>query len=192
MKTKQEQIEEMGKKMTDEDIVKDLEDYIREGYTNTPAEVWLDLIRRLQRENAEQKAEIERMARERETANKKDLMYWFKAYGECAEDCANYACENGVLQAKNSELQKQVDELTDKLGKVLSGIKADELLVAKGIEQAVKDTVKEILKEIKERFVASYLLPTGLDLPAKRVKYAKITEDELDELAKKYGVEVEE
>lgn len=42
--------------------------------------------------------------------------------------------------------QKQVDELTDKLGKVLSGIKADELLVAKGIEQAVKDMAKEILQ----------------------------------------------
>lgn len=48
------------------------------------------------------------------------------------------------VMKQNSELQKQVDELTDKLGKVLSGIKADELLVAKGIEQAVKDTVKEI------------------------------------------------
>lgn len=52
-------------------------------------------------------------------------------------------------EARTAEFQKQVDELTDKLGKVLSGIKADELLVAKGIEQAVKDTAKEILHLIK-------------------------------------------
>lgn len=54
-----------------------------------------------------------------------------------------------------------------------------------------KETAREILKAIKERFVATYLLPTGLDLPAKKVKYAKITEDDLNELAKQFGVEVE-
>ena len=44
-----------------------------------------------------------------------------------------------------------MDELTDKLGKVLLGIKADEILVARGIYQAVKDTAKEIY-EILEKW----------------------------------------
>ena len=75
----------------------------------------------------EQKAEIERL---------KD------------ENCHDYHCMC-LAQQEKAELQKQVDELTDKLGKVLSGINADELLVAKGIEQAVKDVGKEILREGK-------------------------------------------
>lgn len=50
------------------------------------------------------------------------------------------------------ESQKQVDELTDKLGKVLLGVKADEMLVAKGVEQAVKDTAKEICDLILEHW----------------------------------------
>ena len=41
------------------------------------------------------------------------------------------------------ESQKQVDELTEKLGKVLLGVKADEVLIAKGVERAVKDTAKK-------------------------------------------------
>lgn len=54
-----------------------------------------------------------------------------------------------------------------------------------------QETAREILQELKDRYVASYLLPTGLDLPAKRVRYAKITEDDIDELAKKHGIELE-
>ena len=65
--------------------------------------------------------------------------------------------------------QVQVDELTDKLGKVLSGIKADELLIAKGVEQAVKDTGKEILDEVSKHFGGVWLV----------------------ELYKRYGLEVE-
>lgn len=62
------------------------------------------------------------------------------------------------LANKNAELQKQVDKLTAKLGKVLSGIKMDELLVAKGIEQAVKDTAKEILDEVAKHFGGTWLV----------------------------------
>lgn len=43
----------------------------------------------------------------------------------------------------------EIERLTEKLGNVLLGIKADEVLIAKGIEQAVKDTAKEILQTIK-------------------------------------------
>lgn len=60
-----------------------------------------------------------------------------------------------------------------------------------GYAKGRDETAREILQELKDNFVASYLLPTGLDLPAKTVRYAKITEDEIDELAKKYGIELE-
>ena len=58
-----------------------------------------------------------------------------KLYKHCAE-----------VEKQNAELQKQVDELTDKLGKVLLGIDIDKMFVAKGVERAVKDTAKEILQ----------------------------------------------
>lgn len=74
-------------------------------------------------------------------------------------------------------LQKQVDELTDKLGKVLSGIKADEFLVARGVEQAVKDTAKEIFEKI-------FLYRNRKDT----INFDNI----LLNMAKDYGVEVNE
>ena len=68
--------------------------------------------------------------------------------------------------------QVQVDELTDKLGKVLSGIKADELLAAKGVEQAVKDTAKEIATELLETKIKIgndyYVFANNIKVIAKR------------------------
>ena len=69
---------------------------------------------------------------------------------ELQELNAKYYNEAKDLRRENAELQKKVHELTDKLGNVLSGIKADELLVAKGIEHAVKDTAKEIYTKVLE------------------------------------------
>lgn len=80
-----------------------------------------------------QKAEIERLTEEK----------W-----QVQDDLDNYHAMYQVEVKAKAELQKQVDELTDKLGKVLLGVQADELLVAKGIEQSVKDTAKEILTEL--------------------------------------------
>ena len=85
---------------------------------------------------------------------------------------------------KVDELQKQVDELTDKLGKVLLGVKADEVLVAKGVEQAVKDTAREILGEISESDI----------LVVNTQEYGEIEVvpmERLKEIIKQKGVEVE-
>lgn len=70
-----------------------------------------------------------------------------KGYAQKAE-IERLTEEKKTLVRLNQSLKKQVDELTDKLGKVLSGIKADEFLTARGVEQAVKDTAKEILQGI--------------------------------------------
>ena len=123
------------------------------------------------------KEEIERLTEERDMYA--DDLYW-KAEVRKREDFIT------ELTVENAELQKQVNELTDKLGKVLSGIKADELLVAKGIEQAVKDTAKEILQgleERKERVKAFYgtAESIGVDVAIIAVK----------EMLKQKGVEVE-
>ena len=98
------------------------------------------------------------------------------------------------LQGENTELQKQVDELTeerenmqdvilgleDKLANVLLGIKADEVLIAKGVEQAVKDTAKEIWEDCIDEIMRG----CGDD---KEFWVMKI----LIETFKKYGVGVE-
>ena len=89
-----------------------------------------------------------------------------------SEDFYGYESMAISLKEENIRLKKQVDELTDKLGKVLSGIKMDELLVAKGIEQAVKDTAKEILSMFDDRNYIS----------EKDLKKA---------IAERYGLEVE-
>lgn len=117
----------------------------------------------------EQKAEIERLTEEtnQDTITHIDL-----------------CTENFLLRKQNAELQKQVDELTDKLGKVLSGIKMDELLVAKGIEQAVKDTAKEIYSEIDDSDI----------LVLETQEYGEIevvSMERLKEIIKSKGVEVE-
>jgi uncharacterized Zn finger protein (UPF0148 family) len=107
-------------------------------------------LKRIVTEHAEQNAEIERLTEEKKT------LVWL-----------------------NQDLKKQVDELTDKLGKVLSGIKMDELLVAKGIEQAVKDTAKEMWKKAKH-FYRQYPLSTEVGFCCFR-----------DWIKERYGVEVE-
>ena len=127
------------KKLTDEDIVKVMkccaesclycdECPLREDSwcSNKVLPMGIDLIHR-------QKAEIERLTEE------------LKNERVCRSTMAIYEIELKKANDKNAELQKQVDELQDRLASVLVGIKADELLCAKGVEQAVKDTTKEIL-----------------------------------------------
>lgn len=85
---------------------------------------------------------------------------------------------------QNAEMQRQLEALTDKLGKVLLGIKADEVLIAKGVEKAVKDTAKEIFTELKVKKQYEY------------VAYADdeycVSQYEIEKLFKeRYGVEVE-
>ena len=96
-----------------------------------------------------------------------------KLYRHCAE-----------VEKQNAELQKQVDELTDKLGKVLLEIDINEMLVAKGVERAVEDTAKEIYKEIGK----------GDILVVQTQEYGEIEVvpiERLKEIIKQKGVEVE-
>ena len=101
---------------------------------------------------AEQKAEIERLTEERKTANKHDLMYWFIAYKEASEQCDELVVENSDVNAKNVQLQKQVDEL-----KAIREIQINELheqhaIVAEEIErQAVKYTAEKFAERLKAK-----------------------------------------
>ena len=97
------------------------------------------------------------------------------------------------------ESQKKVDELTEKLGKVLLGVKADEVLIAKGVEQAVKDTAKEILDDLRNIFIeqSSYGSDANQHIGYYdyEVKIGLVIE-QIEEYAKEkygieYGVEVE-
>lgn len=84
--------------------VKDLEDI-------------LDLINRLQSENAEQKAEIERLAKDLNTVTE-NRFYWIK---------------------RADELQKQVKQLEETYGEGWAKF------YSLGYDKAVKDTAKEII-----------------------------------------------
>ena len=95
-----------------------------------------------------------------------------------------------------AELQKQVDELTEKLGKVLLGVKIDEVLIAKGVEQAVKDTAKEILqgfnKWLKQAISDSYdkSVKGSIHYGGKNSAFHEVKEL-VGKVAKEKGVEVE-
>lgn len=107
-----------------------------------------------------------------------------------------------LLRKENAELQKQVDELTDKLGKVLLGIKADEVLVAKGIEKAVEEQIEdmcldcpyklkfiEIEKQaVKDTAKEIYLWLREKDKRGMTVPFNTV----LRQLKERFGVEVEE
>lgn len=101
-----------GKKveMTNEEIIKDIERST--GMPSYWKTIVLDLIHRLQDENAEQKAEIERLTKWKDKLqDTKDELEQqlidtgFKEYCE----------ENKRLTDENAELQKQVDELKAKI-----------------------------------------------------------------------------
>ena len=69
------------------------------------------------------------------------------------EEFQEYRTMAYSLREENLRLKKKVDELTDKLGEVLMSIKMDELLVAKGVERAIKETVEEIWRHIVDSFL---------------------------------------
>lgn len=155
------------KKLTDEEIIKALECCIEDNlckacvlYTDAGCikkrnVKTLDLIHRLQErvfdyenlekhakklefENVEQKAEIERLTEEID--QRREMMHRM--------DC-NYATE---LQ-KNADFKKQVDELTEQLRKLKlahTSLCEECADYCPRVPQAVKDTAKEILQELYE------------------------------------------
>lgn len=176
----------MEKKLTDEEVVKDMENYIRVGYTSTPAEVWLDLIHRLQNEvsqwkskaehieevynadrehfiktTTEQKAEIERLTEERDKAKRDNTSLLYNV---------------SRVEKENAELQKRVDELLRDKGYLIADLT--------NARQGCKDTAKEILGEIDDSDI----------LIVQTQEYGEIEVvpmERLKEIIKRKGVEVE-
>lgn len=187
----------MDKKLSDNEIVKALEEMASDCPANFSASV-LDFIHRLQSENAEQKAEIERLTeREKFLENAwhtsiehtKTVERGLKASEarstEFQKQAEKLKEENEYLDmvakqalADCEKLQKQVDELKRENAKVISF--NDALYREK--EQAVKDTAKEILDELDLFFKGTTF--------RKGYEFKKIDE-KLKEIAKRKGVEVE-
>lgn len=193
------------KKLTDEEIVKALENQANgygAGIVGDLSALTLDLIHR-------QKAEIERLA-------KAEMDLIGKIADKSAEierltrELDNTISMNEMYVEKvrqNAELQKQVDELKEKIMNLKSAMidrvarkSYDSLLTMpedveeifgdayesefnKFLGQAVKDTAKEILQEQKDK-VALHMNEAGNWVNA-------LDEDYINEIAKRKGVEVE-
>ena len=194
------------KKLTDEEIVKALECCANGGsqkdcdlcpigvikcfeQENLMPQLALDLINRLKegrktffriaKQRNEEKRELEKKVEELQTEIER-----LKEENEYLDMVAKQA----LTGYQNTQVQ--VDELTEKLGKVLSGIKADELLVAKGIEQAVKDTAKEIFEKLLG-YMGSQQQFCIVDEEHKTLIDCDKLFDFVGKLAKEKGVEVE-
>ena len=199
------------KKLTDEEIVKALKNCTdienEEGCENCPFSTGrcidlkihaLDLINR-------QNAEIERLTEEID--QRRNMMQRM--------DC-NYATE---LQ-KNDKLQKQVDELKEKIVNLKSAMidrvarkSYDSLLTMpedveeifgdayesefnKLLTQAVKDTAKEILTELfhanfETKCTVSNYRNSKEDIEIVAKAILAVINEKIKEIAKRYGVEVE-
>lgn len=134
----------------------------------------------------EQKAEIERLSIK--VWNYEQPARTPLYNNESMVNCNLVTCynENADLKAKNAELQKQVDKLTDKLGKVLSTVGIDEYKQSKAIEQAVKYTAKKC-----NDFIHALICKYNGYIDRKDGAYGNMHK-EADEFAKeKFGVEVE-
>lgn len=168
------------KELTDEEIVKALEickTSSIKGCDGCPFdtlsycdEITINALNLINR----QKAEIERLTEERKTANMHDLMYWFNAYKECADDCEKYVIEASDNKAECIRLQKQVDELKEERENMQTEIIATE---EKRL-QAVKDTAEKYYRKMR---TALGILCFGNNKIHK----------ENGEIAKEFGVEVE-
>ena len=171
-------------KLTDEATIDSLKEmaikFSKDTYVNRVLVNAINLIHRLQDENNQLKSnkfaswklkffnlkdELKKELAEHEEFTKKAKAEIERLTEE--NEYLDMVAKQALTDYQNTQVQ--VDELTDKLGKVLSGIKADELLIAKGVEQAVKDTGKEILDEVSKHFGGVWLV----------------------ELYKRYGLEVE-
>lgn len=108
----------------------------------------LDLIHRLQDENAKQKAEIERLhtLTDMQEANVKMMfennMGLRKKIERLLKELGDTISMNEMYVKQIAELQKQVDELTDICRDCPYKLKFDEIE-----QQAVKDTAKEIWED---------------------------------------------
>lgn len=127
------------KEQTNEEIIKELDEYIENGYSKTDGKIWLDHILRLQEENEQLKRDVH------------DMSWVIKIHKYCvgADHCQNSS-------AREFELQKQVDELKEENKELY---KENTTLIAGSILER-KDIAKDTAKEILQR--GKYCMPSGL------------------------------
>ena len=165
--------------------------------------------KKLELENIEQKAGIERLTEER-YKYKELYETMYRKYSDLSHEefyCMVLEKEKNEYLDKALELQKQVDELKEKIMNLKSAMidrvarkSYDSLLTTiedvdeifgdayesefnEHLGQAIKDTAKEILQDEKEK-VTLHMNEAGNWVNA-------LDEDYIDELANRYGVEVE-
>ena len=166
-------------KITLQDLTEEDDDYEKLLLIKKITSCSLDLIHRLQSENANLKSELKKELAEHEEFTKKA-----KAEIERLTEEKTQSAETAVeVLEQNLELQKQVDELTafktEAISMSLYGKGRKD-----GEEVAVKDTAKEIYKEIGK----------GDILVVQTQEYGEIEVvpiERLKEIIKQKGVEVE-
>ena len=170
--------------MTDEEIVKDLEEYIRKGYTSTPAEVWLALIRRLQygyssasKASEEWKAKYEAERKENETikAELKNELAEHEEFTKKAKEEIDFLTKiigMSKRKTKNLELQKKIAQLTCTCNLLRDGTRLYERRC---------DEYKEENERLTEENLA---LSKGVKRLKKR--YEETTKRNADEVVKKF------
>ena len=185
------------KKLTDEEIVKALECLVKDGvYYGGVVHLSdiLALVHRLQDEIAEYERKFddgelvskewhdEQVLHDREEIERltEENKHLDKLLGEKRLDELTVArqivAQNCVLNEENAELQKQVDELKSRKIEPLI-VKCPSLETCPKVEQAVKDTAKEIIAFVEDK--------------DKKAGKFSIYRNLLCELKERYGVQVE-
>lgn len=179
------------KKLTDEEIIHDLEKFASDSDMNETgiyAEI-LDLIHRLQNKIKEQDKEyieLDLECRELRTNLEKEL-------DEHEEFTKKAKAEIERLTEENAELQKQVDELKERAKIDLENERNWGKIQAK---QAVKDTAKEILQELLKWLNQSISFSNGKSLNGS-IQYGAMNKAyhevkrRVKKIAESKGVEVE-
>lgn len=146
---------------------------------------WKEKYEKERKENAEQKAEIERLKATGLLKENEQLKKDLQRKELLRQKAVLYAEEK---QAKNAELQKQVDELKELNAKYLDSIESVQAgrcrFRCELTQQAVKDTAKEIYGEINVSDI----------LVVETQEYGEIEVvpiERLKEIIKRKGVEVE-
>lgn len=190
------------KKVNDEQIIRGLENWILHDCTAKQEDLVnaLDLIKRLQGEKkeldescelfkhfnekhcetiSEQKAEIERLT--------KNAKYWERKHCNAVREWEVEAYNRGL---KIIELQKQVDELKEKL-EIAEGTK-NRLTIFDRIkihDKAVKDTEKEIFEKIFEVLCCFSTQGKSKEYNEGYIQCLEEVDDRIQKLAKERGLE---
>lgn len=173
------------KKLTDEEIIKDIERST--GMPSYWKKIVLDLIHRLQAENEELKSpkfaswKIKFFNAQEEIKRLKDENQNIRI------NCENARNITGQMFDKNAELQEQVDELKGKICELV----ADKCHLVVKEKQAVKDTVEKFAKRLKEKCKElqdkySHICKSKYEMVQETCRYEGVTavKNSIDEIAK--------